>query len=174
MLLLVKKVKLILLLQLATSDIYRDFILLDSCDAIAVDNFLDPKVGQGPSNVYVGGSVTSKGRQSFLSPSRRSGGTAQKASVTKKQDANHMQSPCLDHGLEPNDCNVGCSPAHEFPNDDFGMADGFSEPGDLNESDDDDDPWKPLDPHATGNLKVKPYKRGNSYCLCLPFDVLKV
>ncbi|KAI3459254.1 hypothetical protein Pfo_015917 [Paulownia fortunei] len=148
---------------LATSDLYRDFILLDACDAVAVDNFLDSKAGKGPSNVYWGSSVTSKGRKSFQSPSRQSGGTGQKLSVKKKQDANLNQSPCVDRVFEPNDCNIGCSPpACDFPagrNDGMGVGDGYSEPGDLDDSDNDDDPWKPLNPHVPGNLKIKPYKK---------------
>lgn len=27
-------------------------------------------------------------------------------------------------------------------------------------SDDEDDPWKPLDPHKPGNLKIKPFRKG--------------
>ncbi|KAL7123814.1 hypothetical protein ABFS83_14G007500 [Erythranthe nasuta] len=148
---------------LATSDLYRDFILLDSGDAIVVNAFLDCKAGEGPSNVYWGGSVTSKGRKNFLSPLREFLGTAQKLSVKKKQDANLTpQSPCVDRGFESNDCNVGCSPACDFPayeNDGFGMEDGYSEHGDLDGSDVEEDPWKPLNPHAQGNLKVRPYKK---------------
>ncbi|KAK6146186.1 hypothetical protein DH2020_020055 [Rehmannia glutinosa] len=147
---------------LGTSDLYRDFILLDSCDAVAVDSFLDSKAGRGPINVCRGTSVTSKGRKSFLSPLRQPGGTGQKSSVKKPQGANLNQSPCVDHGFESNDGDIGCSPPCDFPadrNDGFGMGDQYSEPGDLDDSDDDDDPWKPLNPHATGNLKVKPYKK---------------
>ncbi|XP_057806042.1 condensin-2 complex subunit H2 [Salvia miltiorrhiza] len=147
---------------LATCDLYRDFILLDSCDAIAVDNFLDSKAGKGPSNVYGISSVTSKGRKSFQSPSRRSGGTAQKLSAKKKNDANPFQSPCVDKRFESNDCNIGHTPpACDFANHDdgFGTGDAYSEPGDFDDSDDDNDPWKPLNPHEPGNLKVKPYKR---------------
>ncbi|KAK4477845.1 hypothetical protein RD792_017108 [Penstemon davidsonii] len=140
---------------LATNDVYRDFILLDSCDAVEVDNFLNCKAGKGPTNGYRGSSVTSKGHKSFQSPSRRSGGTAHK-SVGKKQDASLTHSPCVDHGFESNDCNMGPSPpADDFPD---GNSHGF---GDLVDSDDDDDddPWKPLNPHEPGNLKVKPYKK---------------
>ncbi|CAK9138956.1 unnamed protein product [Ilex paraguariensis] len=38
---------------------------------------------------------------------------------------------------------------------------GYSEPRDLDNSDDedDDDPWKPLNPYEFGNLKVKPNKQ---------------
>ncbi|KAL0323448.1 UNVERIFIED_CONTAM: Condensin-2 complex subunit H2 [Sesamum angustifolium] len=150
---------------LATNDLYRDFILLDPCDAVAVDNFLDSKVGKGQSNVYRASSATSKGRKSFQSPSRQSEGNGHKLSVKKKQDANLARSPCVDRGFESNYCSTGCSPpAYDFPsdNDGFRMQDGNSEPGDFDDSDDDDDPWKPLNPHEPGNLKVKPYRKVNA------------
>ncbi|KAL0367735.1 UNVERIFIED_CONTAM: Condensin-2 complex subunit H2 [Sesamum radiatum] len=151
---------------LVTNDLYRDFILLDPCDAVAVDNFLDSKVGKGQSNVYRASSATSKGRKSFQSPSRQSEGNGHKLSVKKKPDANLAQSPCVDRGFESNYCSTGCSPpAYDFPsdNDGFRMQDGNSEPGDCDDSDDDDDdPWKPLNPHEPGNLKVKPYRKVNT------------
>ncbi|KAL3634626.1 Condensin-2 complex subunit H2 [Castilleja foliolosa] len=145
---------------LGTSDLYRDFILLDFCDAVAVDSFLDSKAGRGPTNACRGSSVISKGRKSFLSPTRQSGGAGQKLSVRKTQDANLPLSPLVDNGFESNDGNVGCSTAGDFTdgNDDFGMGDRYSEP-DSDGDDDNDDPWKPLNPHETGNLKVKPYKK---------------
>ncbi|KAI7980709.1 Condensin-2 complex subunit H2 [Camellia lanceoleosa] len=37
------------------------------------------------------------------------------------------------------------------------MDDRYSEPGDL---DDEDDPWKPLNPYEPGNLRAKPFKKG--------------
>ncbi|CAA0834829.1 Condensin-2 complex subunit H2 [Striga hermonthica] len=150
---------------LGASDLYGDFILLDTCDAIAVDNFLSSKAGSDPTNIHWGSSVISKGRKSFLSPSRQSGGAGQKSSVKKPQDANLAQSPCVNHGFEPNASNIRSSPATDFPgiNDDFGMGDRYSEHGDMHvdddDDDDDDDPWKPLNPHEPGNLKIKPYKK---------------
>lgn len=150
-------------MQLAACDLYRDFILLDSCDAVAVDNFLDSRAGKGPSNAYRASSITSKGRKSFQSPSRQSGGTAPKLSAKKKNDADLLQSPCADQRFEPNDCDIGRSPppACDFPMDEddgCGMGDAYSEHGDES----DDDPWKPLNPHAPGSLKVKPFKKGFS------------
>lgn len=159
-------------MQLATCDLYRDFILLDSCDAVAVDNFLDSKGGKGPSDAFRASSVTSKGRKSFQSPSRQSGGIAHKSSAKKKNDANPFQSPRVDQRFETNDCNLGRSPpACEFVDHDdgFGMGDGYSEPEDFNDTDE-DDPWKPLNPHEPGNLKVKPYKKG--LFLILHFNVV--
>ncbi|KAL1536281.1 Condensin-2 complex subunit H2 [Salvia divinorum] len=144
---------------LATCDLYWDFILLDSCDAVAVDNFLDTKASKEPNNVYRVSSVKSKGRKCILSPSRQSGGTAQKPSAKKKNDANLFQSPHVDPRYVSNDCNIGHTPpAWDFADHDDGFerGDAYSEHEDFN---DDDDPWKPLNPHEPGNLKVKPYKK---------------
>ncbi|CAA3030186.1 Hypothetical predicted protein [Olea europaea subsp. europaea] len=149
---------------LATSDIYRDFILLDSCDAVAVNDFLngDCKANNGQTNFYRGSSLASKGRKSFQSPIRQSGGTGNKLSVGKNLDNNFTQSPFVDPVNKSNDYNVGSSSlGHDFPddnNDESGTGDGYPEPVDLDESDD-DDPWKPLNPHEPGSLKVKPYKK---------------
>lgn len=150
-------------MQLATTDVYRDFILLDTCDAVCVDYFLDSKSGKGLHNIYQGsGSVASKGRKSFQSPSRYSG---QKLSAKKRQDTTIFGSPRVDHGVEFDGNNIGCSSPNDFPadrNDEFEMGCGYSGPGDLDDSDDaEDDPWKPLNPHEPGNLRVKPYKRGS-------------
>ncbi|KAL3641930.1 Condensin-2 complex subunit H2 [Castilleja foliolosa] len=145
---------------LGTSDLYRDFILLDSCDAVVVDSFLDSKGGRAPTNACRGSSIISKGRKSFLSPTRQSVGAGPKLSVRKTQDANLPQSPLVDYAFVSNDGNVGCSTADDFTdgNDDFGIGDQYSEPH-SDCDDDNDDPWKPLNPHETGNLKVKPYKK---------------
>ena len=43
---------------------------------------------------------------------------------------------------------------------------GNSEPEDSNGSEEDDDLWKPLNPHESGNLKIKPFKKG-----CLRTDL---
>ncbi|WMV10050.1 hypothetical protein MTR67_003435 [Solanum verrucosum] len=75
---------------LATCDIYQDFIMLDSCDAVAVDSFLnnDDTVGKGLNNSCRGNYVGSKNQKSFLSPTRCFAGTANKFSARKNQDAN--------------------------------------------------------------------------------------
>ncbi|XP_059632760.1 condensin-2 complex subunit H2 isoform X2 [Cornus florida] len=148
---------------LATNDFYRDFILLDPCDAVAVNDFLsDDNNGKGKNSVYRGSSLTSKSRKIFQSPTRRSGGTCQKLSVGKNQDANVNRSPLVDHGFEFNDCNINPDPP-DHNNCGFEMDDGYSEPGDLDDSDDEDDPWKPLNPHEPGNLKVKPFKKVKTF-----------
>ncbi|KAK4374476.1 hypothetical protein RND71_005153 [Anisodus tanguticus] len=160
---------------LATCDLYRDFILLDSCDSVTVDEFLDSKniAGKGLNNSCRGSSLKSKYRKSFSSPTGLSGGTGNKSSARKNQDANLHQSPTVPE-FDPGNLN---NDSHEFDqgnNDPFssdmpdniddahGCEDGYSEPRDLDDSDVEEDPWKPLNPHEPGTLKVKPYKKVKS------------
>lgn len=153
-----------LCLQLATNDLFRDFILLDSCDAAAVNEYLNSQNKTGKSNIYRGSSIGSKSRKNFQSPTQRSGGTGHK-SAGKSQDVDVNNFTSTDHEHESNHFNNEASPpAYDIPDNDthdFGMENGYPE---ARESDSDDsdseDPWKPLNPHEPGNLKVKPYKRG--------------
>lgn len=144
---------------LATNDLYQDFVLLDPCDAAAVDEFFKgDKAGKGQNGSYRGSSA----RKSFQSPIRRSGGTARKSSLGKSLNANLNRSPRVD-----NNSNVEPDPPACDNFDDnncgFDMDDRYSEPRDLDDSDDDDDPWKPLNPHEPGNLKVKPFKKVKAF-----------
>ncbi|WCJ23457.1 Condensin-2 complex subunit H2 [Euphorbia peplus] len=149
---------------LASNDIYRDFILLDPCDAVGVNEFLkgDDDIRKGQSSTYRGSSI----RKTFLSPLGRSGGTACK-SVGKNQDAEFNQPPIPDCsiGVDNSNANVNRPSSDAFGDDNHGfdMDDGYSEPmnfGDANDDDDSDaDPWKPLNPHEPGNLKVKPFRK---------------
>lgn len=151
-------------MQLATNDLYRDFILLDPCDAPAVNDFLKgDETGKGQNGSYRGSSI----RKSFLSPTRRSAGAARKSFLGKNQDATLNQSPVADCHFGLNDSKMGSDPPacdnFEDGNHGFDVDDGCSEPRNLEVSDsddNDDDPWKPLNPHEPGNLKVKPYKKG--------------
>ncbi|XP_061991465.1 condensin-2 complex subunit H2 isoform X2 [Rosa rugosa] len=148
---------------LATNDLYQDFILLDPCDAVAVNDYLGADgVSRGQSSAY----RVSSTRKSFLSPTGRSGGTAHKSQ--KSQNANVNQSPMVDSHFEVNGCNIGPDPpgCNNFDDGTHGydMDDRYSEPRDLDElDDDDDDPWKPLNPHEPGNLKVKPFKKVKAF-----------
>ncbi|KAK9076088.1 hypothetical protein SSX86_004421 [Deinandra increscens subsp. villosa] len=155
---------------LATSDLYRDFILLDASDAAAVDEFLscdgNDTISKNKSG-FKGGSISagSKSRKSFMSPSKRSGGTKQKLSAGKTQNHDQIRSPFADNHFEPNDKNThshaqGCDVNMDH---DFDMDDGFSQHGPFDDSDEDDDPWKPLNPHENGKLKVKPFKKVKAY-----------
>ncbi|KAJ4841454.1 Condensin-2 complex subunit H2, partial [Turnera subulata] len=75
---------------LATTDLYRDFILLDPCDTIAVNNFLKgDETGKWQNSTYRG----STARKSFLSPTRRSGGPAAKSPCGENLEANLNKSP---------------------------------------------------------------------------------
>lgn len=142
---------------LATNDLYKDFILLDACDAVAVDEFLS---GNGEINKTKnnsrGSSVGSKGRKTFMSPSRRSGGfmSPSKRSAGKSIDPGQNQNAYDGKNFETND--------HNMDDHGFDMDDGFSQPeafDDDEEDEDDEDPWKPLNPHEKGNLKIKPFKK---------------
>ncbi|XAR48686.1 hypothetical protein NMG60_11031584 [Bertholletia excelsa] len=152
---------------LATNDLYQDFILLDPCDALAVDDyFKDDNTSKGQNGICGGSSLTSKSRKIFQSPTYRSGGSGRKSSVGKNKDFNLNPSPLADLGCKFNDCNNGPGPsACNFPGNSvhgFEMDDGYSdagEIGDLSDSDDGNDPWKPLNPHESGNLRVKPFRK---------------
>ncbi|XP_022636105.1 condensin-2 complex subunit H2 isoform X2 [Vigna radiata var. radiata] len=143
---------------LSTTDLYQDFILLDTSDAVAVHEFLE---GTKAAKTRNDASRRTPGRKSFLSP-RRSGGSARRLSAAKSQCANSNCSPKLNSGFDdenvrpsfpvsdgPDDCNYG-----------FDMGQGCEASRDSDNSDDDnDDPWKPLNPHEQGNLRVKPFKK---------------
>ncbi|XP_076931465.1 condensin-2 complex subunit H2-like isoform X2 [Bidens hawaiensis] len=164
---------------LATSDLYRDFVLLDASDAVAVDEFLGSKANdtysKSKSGFKVGSnSVGSKSRKSFMSPSRRSGGSKHKLSAGKTQNHDPLQSPFADNNhFETNDNNTK---AHDVNMDrDFDMDDGFSQPEPFDDSDEeDDDPWKPLNPHEPGKLKVKPFKKVKAFRKSWPKPSTKV
>ncbi|XVE82175.1 hypothetical protein DITRI_Ditri15bG0125800 [Diplodiscus trichospermus] len=149
---------------LATNDLYRDFILLDPCDAVAIDNYLK---GDEASKGEYGTHRGSSRRKSFQSPTWRSGGTAHKSSLGKNKDANVNQSPRPDCGFGINDSNIGpdlpAADNFENVNNGFDMDDRYSEPRDLDDSDDDNDPWKPLNPHEPGNLKVRPFRKVKAF-----------
>ncbi|XP_016483610.2 condensin-2 complex subunit H2 [Nicotiana tabacum] len=148
---------------LATCDLYRDFILLDACDAVTVDEFLNNeniagKVLNNSCNAE-GLSLDSKCHKSFYSPTRRFEGTGNKSSAQKNQDANLYQSPGF-HEFGPGNFNNDqfASDMPDYIDDAHRCEDGYSEPRDSDESDD-EDPWNPLNPHEPGTLKVKPYKK---------------
>lgn len=146
---------------LATNDLFRDFILLDSCDAAVVNDYLNSENKASKSNFCRGSSITSKSRRGFHSPSNHSCGTGHK-SARNNQDVDVNNLTSLVGEFKSNNCNIEASPpANDFPEkdgNDFGLG---NEHSDFSESDDSDsaDLWKPLNPHEPGNLKVKPYKK---------------
>ncbi|CAH9103840.1 unnamed protein product [Cuscuta europaea] len=135
---------------LATCDVYRDFILLDTCDATAIDNFFtnENKTGKGLNS-------SCKGRKSVQHFTRQSGGVGKPSSARKNQEPDLNLSPRIDNDFRTND---HMPENHEGL---YGVEDVFSEPKDFSDSDEDDDlnPWKPLNPHEPGNFKDKPYRR---------------
>ena len=150
-------------LQLATNDLYQDFILLDPCDAVAVDSFLKgDKDCKGVNGDCKSTPLNSKSHKSFQSPSRRSGGTAHRS-----HGKSSFKEPWVDCSFAANDCKIGPEPpAFDIAENNDGYSDhaGFD---DSDDSDENDDPWKPLNPHESGNLKVKPFKKGGQiFCLC--------
>ncbi|KFK39021.1 hypothetical protein AALP_AA3G190200 [Arabis alpina] len=144
---------------LATTHLYRDFILLDPCDAVAVNEFLgDNYAGKGKYSAYRGSSV----RKGFHSPVGRSGGSARRSSVGKNQGPNFNVSPIHGNGPDVQNCDEGSQPPPVFGDDDHGfdMDNEDGGPMDLSDTDsDEDDPWKPLNPYEPGKLKVKPFKK---------------
>lgn len=144
---------------LATSDLYRDFILLDSSDAVTVNYFLhgDNKAPNGKSAVGNGGSsLISKGRKSFQSPIRHSASIGCKMPSRENQNSSPHISPQVNDNVNFDGCHAGSSPDNN--NQDFGPEAGYPD-SDYSEDSDGVDPWKPLNPHEPGDLKIKPFKR---------------
>lgn len=116
-------------------------------------DFLDgDEVFQGQNSAYRG----SSNRKSNQFPAGRSGGTAHKSSLGKSQEAH---SPLV----EVNNCNIGPDPSasNMFFDSNHGFdVDNRDSDGETDDSDIDEDPWKPLNPHEPGNLKVKPFRKG--------------
>ncbi|XP_019102253.1 PREDICTED: condensin-2 complex subunit H2 [Camelina sativa] len=139
---------------LATTHLYRDFIILDPCDAVAVNEFLgDTYAGKGKNSAHRGSSV----RKSI----GRSGGSARKSSVGKNQGTNVNLSPICGNGPNVQDCEQESQPPVFEDNDHgFDMDNEYGGTMDLSDTDaDEDDPWKPLNPYEPGKLKVKPFKK---------------
>ncbi|KAJ6722121.1 CONDENSIN-2 COMPLEX SUBUNIT H2 [Salix viminalis] len=148
---------------LATNDLYQDFILLDPCDALAINDFLKAEgTAKAQNGPYRGSTI----RKTFQSPTRHSGGTAHKPSPGKNWDANPIPSPVAGCSFGVNDCKIRPdSPVYDNfdKNPGFDMEDRYSESENAEDSDDNDDPWKPLNPHEPGNLKVKPFKKVKAF-----------
>ncbi|KAF5195677.1 Condensin-2 complex subunit h2 [Thalictrum thalictroides] len=144
---------------LATHDLYRDFILLDPCDATAVDKYLMEGTGGNASHTGSSSKLSKTRKNSFQTPTKRSGGSAHKSPFL---DGNLLRTPENNHDVELNDNNIWPDFPAACDNDyhEEGFNDGYAEP--MDESDDEDDPWKPLNPHENGNLKIKPFKKGKN------------
>ncbi|XP_016899903.2 condensin-2 complex subunit H2 [Cucumis melo] len=139
-----------------TSNIFQDFILLDPCDVKTLEDYMNEgnKFGKSHNSARRGSST----RRSCQSPSvRRSGGHMQRSSFGKTQGDHNAQSPLVNCSFvhDPPVC-------HNFANEDH-MDGGNSEPEDSNGSEEDDDLWKPLNPHEPGNLKIKPFRKVKAF-----------
>ncbi|KQK15987.1 condensin-2 complex subunit H2 isoform X1 [Brachypodium distachyon] len=164
---------------LATCGFYGDFLLLDPCDAPAVVDFLQgKKSGEEDILTHKGGLARSKSRNNiFTSPNGRSGGTGLRRTPGKVQEGNldQTQESNLDQSQEinpdqtqgdacdfkVNDSNWSDHPVdHDFPDANMSQPDD-ADAGcpDLGDDSDDEDPYKPLNPHDPGNLKIRPYRR---------------
>nr|XP_043607938.1 condensin-2 complex subunit H2 [Erigeron canadensis] len=162
---------------LATNDLHRDFLLLDASDAVAVDDFLGGKETFSKYKSGHKGGSSIKSRKSFMSPSKASGGTVRKQSAGKTHVPDSDPPDIVDNRFDANDHNMQSpAPACNGNMDhDFDMEDGFSHPGTFDDSDEDsDDPWKPLNPHERGNLKVKPFKKVKAFKKNWPTPSTKV
>uniref|UniRef100_A0A7N0ZZ83 Condensin-2 complex subunit H2 n=2 Tax=Kalanchoe fedtschenkoi TaxID=63787 RepID=A0A7N0ZZ83_KALFE len=149
---------------LATCDLYRDFILLDPFDAAAVDDYLkENELNIKNWSANRGSSVGPRFGKNFVSPSWQTG-SGENNSNRKNLDYN-LKSPGIKGTFETddNDMDPGPSTCGIPPNDDFGfdINDNYSDPGDLSDDveEEEDDVWKPLNPHEPGNLKIKPFKK---------------
>lgn len=151
-------------MQLATCSFYGDFLLLDPCDAGAVNSFLnaDPfeKENTAP---YRGSSVRSKSPHSFYpSSTGKSKGAAHLSSPSNDQDAKLNQVPVNSCNFEINNDNQWSAPhgdASFHQDDTWNDREPFPDVRDYSD-DDSEDPWKPLNPHEPGNLKIKPFRKG--------------
>ncbi|XP_047334214.1 condensin-2 complex subunit H2 [Impatiens glandulifera] len=151
---------------LSTSNLYRDFIILEPCNATAVDDYLkdDSKAGRDRNGSCRRTSFSAaKSRKILNSPLNQSGGTARRQSVGKNKNVNPEQTPIVEK-INPNDsCIRNDSFAFEENIHEFEVGDGNAEPEEPDVSDDEHDPWKPLNPHEPGNLKVKSFKKVKAF-----------
>ncbi|XP_042474897.1 condensin-2 complex subunit H2-like [Macadamia integrifolia] len=154
---------------LATCDLYQDFLLLDPCDAVAINNFLKgDQAGTHQNVTHRGSPLKSKSRKIFQSPTTQYGGTARKSSSARSQNVDINQNPWVNDKaevdvdniwLEPPTCNFIDSNDYHGNEMDGGYSEHMDDQDGGGGGDDDDDPWAPLNPHEPGNLKIKPFKK---------------
>lgn len=157
--------------QLVTSILHRDFLLLDPSDTASVDVYLGFNGGRknSPLSGYVrtprGGSLVTPGKKHGSAGKARTPRSAQ-AAPTEEHGKPEAFAP-MDHDFPeapPSPEHAGSvhfewpdnSMDHDDSADDLGEG-GASSPGKEEEA----NPWVPLNPHEMGSLLVKPYKRGN-------------
>lgn len=166
---------------------------MDPCDAPAVSDFLQGKKS-AKEDIFAGrgSSARSKSRTNvFCSPNGRSGGTGRRPTPGKVQEGNPDQTQesnpdqsqemnanqTQEHidDLNVNDDHWSVHPAdHDFPDNDMPHPDD-ADAGCVDDSDDDDDPWRPLNPHEPGNLKIRTCRKGiASYLLDAIFSLFYI
>ncbi|EFJ31951.1 hypothetical protein SELMODRAFT_408312 [Selaginella moellendorffii] len=134
--------------QIATSFLYRDFLLLDPCDAEAVDNYLYvPRAER----------ATPRPPSSSRSRSHRASTPGRRASSGKKTRPSYGGD---DFCEGPEDDFEPCSARNINFDAPLEGANNIPHADEQQQQDDEDDPWARLNPHEPGTLLVKPYKRG--------------
>ncbi|KAI9123306.1 hypothetical protein K1719_006195 [Acacia pycnantha] len=147
---------------LATTDLYRDFILLDTSDAAALNEYVRVNKAETEQNGAYRGSSN---RKSFHSPRGRSTGSAHKNSAAKSQHANPNCTPQPNSRFDADNIPINSPASAGFNNCNTGLHvdDGCDAYHSNSSSDDEDDPWKPLNPHEPGNLRVKPFRKVKAF-----------
>ncbi|XP_078433553.1 condensin-2 complex subunit H2-like protein [Wolffia australiana] len=130
---------------LSTCNFYEDFLLVDPYDAETVDSLIRDKSRVKEHSVTRRSSAVKMNSQSSLHSEffETSGGKVQK-SASKKQ-----ATPCPMENMSSGQDAGPHSPENLEP--------GYPDSND--DSDEEQDPWEPLNPHEAGNLRIKPFKR---------------
>lgn len=144
---------------LATCDFYGDFLLLDPCDAGGIDSFLQNSTSHKEQfSTHKG--ITPSGQKmrenDFRSPVRKSGGSF-KPSLKKGQNVNNTESSVEYNPFDEDSVLSGPDTTQNYGEESHS---GFADTQD--DFDEDEDPWKPLNPHEPGNLKIKPFRKGRN------------
>ncbi|XP_020599217.1 condensin-2 complex subunit H2, partial [Phalaenopsis equestris] len=151
---------------LATSDFYGDFLLLDPCDAEGINNFLqkNPFDKENAATYKSPSSQPETNENVSPAPVGRSGGSI-KASLRKNPMFNVIETQEDGHTFETDSVNEFSEPRsyQTHPKNPYNAEKAHFRNADAQDDpDEDEDPWKPLNPHEPGNLKVKPFKKGRN------------
>ena len=139
--------------------------MLDPCDAEAVYDFKRDNSKVKDRSAARRSSVLRMNTQSSIQASfvEKSGDRGQKT-PSMKQNATFDNNPSFGMDMDdPSSCPG--SPEFEFPD---------INDNDNDDDDDDGDPWKPLNPHEAGNLRIRPFKRCMSILFSNPDDLSAV
>lgn len=137
---------------------------MDPCDAQGIDSFLQKNVlSKEQTSTYQGTSGRPNTNENVSqTPIGRSLGSI-KASLRKSQKFNVIETSEDDHVFDTDGVNE-FSETHSDRNHLKDKYNGeetlFGNEDGQDDADEDEDPWKTLNPHEPGNLKVKPFKKG--------------